>query len=217
MTELERFAGAVLAQWRADGGADDAPIAVSALIDRVLPYRVARRLLGIDVSEDYEALVLRLLAEEEELVQVSPTDAAELARATATSRLPDLGVLDLLRSASFRLSERVTVAAVEAAASASPKNTSHHAPKADGKRSTGRDEPAVVAAPALAPASVTIPVRAADAPDQLCWSCAEALPVGREVKFCPCCGADQRQPKCAACGVAAERGWKHCADCGAKL
>ena len=72
MTELEGFAAALLGQWRAGGGKGGGPIAVSELLARVFPYRVARRILGIDVSEDYEALVLRLLSEEQDLVRVAP-------------------------------------------------------------------------------------------------------------------------------------------------
>lgn len=104
MTELERLAATVLTQWRAEGGSEGGPIAVGALLDRVLPYRQARRLLGIDISEDYEALLLRLLAEEEGLVSVLPPDAAEMARSTLASKLPDLDVLQQLRSAELTLS-----------------------------------------------------------------------------------------------------------------
>ena len=103
MTELERLASTLLTQWHAEGGADGGPIGVGALLDRVLPYRQARRLLGIDISEDYEALLLRLLAEEEGLVHVVPHAAAELARATIGSKLPDLDVLEKLRSAEVTL------------------------------------------------------------------------------------------------------------------
>ena len=106
MTELERFAAALLTQWRADGRTDGGPIAVSALLTKVFPYRVARRTLGIDVSEDYEALVLRLLSEEEDLVRVEPVDAADMARATITSKLPDLDVLQLLRAATVTITSR---------------------------------------------------------------------------------------------------------------
>jgi hypothetical protein len=103
VTELERLAATVLTQWRAEGGSDGGPIAVGALLDRVLPYRQARRLLGIDISEDYEALLLRLLAEEEGLVSVLPLDAAEKARSTLSSKLPDLDVLQQLRAAEITL------------------------------------------------------------------------------------------------------------------
>ena len=200
MTELERLAGALLAQWRADGGGDHDPIAVSALLDRVLPYRVARRMLGIEASEDYEALMLRLLSEEEALVQVTPNDAAELARATANSRLPDLDVLQLLRPASFTLASRLLLQPADAAPVAEAEPTSTW------QASAPEAEPVVEAA-----ASSQQPEASR------CWSCAETLPANRKAKFCPFCGADQREPACSACGAVAERGWKHCAECGEKL
>lgn len=210
MTELERLAGALLAQWRADGGGDHDPIAVSALLDRVLPYRVARRVLGIDASEDYEALMLRLLSEEESLVHVTPSDAAELARATANSRLPDLDVLKLLRPASFTLAERILTESLVAPDVPQLKETSTWA----------ADVTAVESAPnAVRPEEPSSRPTAShrDADVEGCWSCAKTLPTNRHAKFCPFCGADQRQPACSACGAIAERGWKHCAECGEKL
>jgi hypothetical protein len=224
MTELERLVGAVLSQWRADGGGDHDPIAVSALLDRVLPYRVARRMLGIDSSEDYEALVLRLLSEEESLVHVSPDDAAELARATANSRLPDLDVLQLLRPASFTVADRILGESTAAPDVPQLQETSTWA-AADvaAPEPEPEPEPEPVPEPGPAPAithaepssRATEAQRAAGVDG--CWNCTEPLPVGRHAKFCPFCGADQRQPMCAACGALAERGWKHCAECGAKL
>ena len=210
MTELERLAGALLAQWRADGGGDHDPIAVSALLDRVLPYRVARRMLGIDASEDYEALMLRLLSEEEALVRVTPNDAAELARATANSRLPDLGVLQLLRPASFTLAERILTEPFVVPDVPQLKETSTWAasdvPTVDPVPVASSQQPAVV------------PAASSQQPEaSQCWSCTQSLPTSRHAKFCPFCGADQRQPACNACGAIAERGWKHCAECGEKL
>lgn len=99
MNDLERFAAALLAQWRAEGNDNGGPVAVGAVLDRTFPYRLARRVLGIDVSEDYEALVLRMVAEEDALVTTHPIEAAEMARATMASKLPDLDVLQLLRAA----------------------------------------------------------------------------------------------------------------------
>ena len=208
MTELERLAVALLAQWRADGGGDHDSIAVSALLDRVLPYRAARRILGIDASEDYEALLLRLLSEEEALVQVTPGDAAELARATANSRLPDLGVLHLLRPASFTFASRVLAqpVAVVPPVAAEPASTWQAAALEPEPIPVHREEPS---------SRETESPR--DSEVEGCWSCGASLPARRNARFCPFCGADQRQPACSACGAVAERGWKHCADCGEKL
>jgi len=205
MIELERFAAAILSQWRNEGGGDAEPIAVTTLLDRVLPYRVARRVLGIDVSEDYEAMMLRMLAEEGDLLRVTPADAAELARATLASRLPDLGVLQLLRSASITVTERTIAVAGTEPAAPPPVAESTWAPA---------PAPAVERTPALRP---TAAPRIEELRGEGCWSCSEPLPVDRQVKFCPFCGADQRQPVCGACGAAAERGWKHCGECGVKL
>jgi predicted RNA-binding Zn-ribbon protein involved in translation (DUF1610 family) len=211
VTELERLAAAVLAQWRHDGGSGGGPIEVSALLDRVLPYRAARRILGIDISEDYEALMLRLIAEEEGIARVFPPDAVELAKETLASRLPDLGVLELLRTASVTLTDT----AVSRLANVLPIST-----KPESKWS---EESAVVATAVSVPvdAEMDVPVVTAlptpPAAAVACWSCGDLLPGDRTVKFCPHCGADQREPACAACGARAERGWKHCPDCGAKL
>ena len=250
MTELERFAAALLTQWRADGGTDGGPIAVSALLTKVFPYRVARRTLGIDVSEDYEALVLRLLSEEEALVRVEPVDAADMARATITSKLPDLDVLQLLRAATVTITSR-SIARLEGVLPMPTAKDESKWAEADSPvelppDAAARLEPVPslqAELPGTEPTNDTkvIPLRAEREPDpapavptgpppaflttvtfsppaeERCWSCSEPLPPDREVKFCPFCGADQRQPTCAACGTSVERKWKHCPDCGAKL
>lgn len=270
MTELERLAAALLVQWRTDGGVAGGPIAVSALLDRVLPYRVARRILGIDVSEDYEALVLRLLAEEEDLVRVDPVDAADMAKATVNSRLPDLDALQLLRSATVTLTERTIARLGDVLPMPSAKEEAKPAPapapapvtndeppsrtarrgSAPSSRSKATQRAAEFEAPAAAASAPAPPVApngndviplhpeiatvseskpAGPQPDFLttvtftppvaahCWSCTGVLPLDRAVKFCPFCGTDQRQPTCTECGAMAERGWKHCPDCGATL
>ncbi len=234
MTELERIAAALLAQWRSDGGTAEAPITVSAILDHTLPYRVARRVLGIDVSEDYEALLLRLLSEEEALVVVDPADAAEMARTTMADKLPDLDVLQLLRSATITFTadaaERLTdVLPLRTPSTPAPSTWSPSvepsAPVTETPVTPLRAAPTTPAdATAVAPASgppAPVPefvtkVRF-DAPASPCWSCSVALPTGRVVKFCPYCGADQREPSCPACEAPVERDWRHCPDCGERL
>jgi predicted RNA-binding Zn-ribbon protein involved in translation (DUF1610 family) len=250
MTDLERFAAALLTQWRAEGGVDGAPIAVSDLLTRVFPYRAARRTLGIDVSEDYEALVLRLLSEEDDLVRVEPVDAADMAKATITSKLPDLDVLQLLRSATVTITSRAIARLEGVLPMPSPKDESKWAesdlpspvdPDAtprlspmpgvqseaveaqrndDGKvipLRVEREPSPVNSVPAGPPPAFLTSVSFSPPAEARCWSCVEPLPLDRQVKFCPFCGADQRQPTCTACGAGVEREWKHCPDCGAKL
>ena len=214
MTPLERLVAALLVQWRADGGADGGPIAVGTLLDRLLPYRVARRLLGVDASEDYEALVLQLLAEAEDLVRVDPVDAADMAKDTIGSRLPDLAVLQLLRSATVTITERTMARLGNVLPMPGSRDDvpGAAAPDDPGVPSPAEPSPPVEPAPAFL---TTVTFTPPAAPN--CWSCAGALPVDRAVRFCPFCGVDQRQPTCPECGMVAERGWKHCPDCGTRL
>jgi predicted RNA-binding Zn-ribbon protein involved in translation (DUF1610 family) len=201
MNDLQTFAAAVLASWRADGKSDG-PIPVSDFLDRVFPYAIARRKLGIDVSEDYEALALRLLAEEGGFAEVTPADAAELARVTVSEKLPDLAVLQLLRGA--RINIKVD-AAPAPKPGPTPKVVSIPQSAVEEKwQNASRGDVAKPAASAMTDAS-------------RCWSCGEALPAGRSVKFCPQCGADQRPPSCQHCNEPLEREWKHCPECGVKV
>ena len=243
MTDLERFAAALLSQWRTDGSQEPGPISVGVLLDKILPYRVARRTLGIDVSEDYEALVLRLIAEEQGLTAVTPAEAGEMARTTLAAKLPDLDLLKLLRSAELTLTDE----AIERLDGVLPMPTSHDEskwaavvpPDEDESAEEEADEGTVSShgadiiplpvSPALAEAVAEATAMSGPPPEFLttvvftpplearCWGCAEPLPSNRQVKFCPFCGADQRQPTCQACGAPVERRWKHCPECGAGL
>lgn len=227
MTDLERLAAALLAQWRAEGGPIDGPIAVGSILDRTLPYRVARRLLGIDASEDYEALLMRLVAEEEGLVRVEPADAAEMARSTMATKLPDLDVLQLLRSATVAFHAEVAArldgvlplrppAIAEPAAP--PTESPVVTPVTPIRVAAAADATAVAKRSKVrSPAPEFVTQVRFDAPTAACWSCSATLPTGRSVKFCPFCGADQREPTCPACAAAVERSWRHCADCGERL
>ncbi len=243
MTDLERFAAALLAQWRTDGNNEPGPIPVGDVLDRILPYRVARRTLGIDVSEDYEALVLRLIAEEQGLTAVTPPEAGEMARTTLAAKLPDLDVLKLLRSAAITLTDE----AIERLDGVLPMPTSHDeskwapvVPSDDDAEDEFTEDDASVAprssdiiplpvSSALAEAVAEAAAMSGPPPEFLttvafsppleerCWSCAEPLPSHRQVKFCPYCGADQRQPTCHGCSAPVERRWKHCPECGIAL
>lgn len=237
MTELERFAAVLLGAWQQEGRHRTDPIAVGSLLDRTLPYRTARRLLGIDVSEDYELLVLRLVAEEDALVRTEPPEAAAMARTTLAGKLPDLDLLQSLRSASLTFTDDtaarldgvrpIPTSGVEGAPAPQPEAPetapAPDAPAAGVLPLRAREAPApadatrVAATPPAAdagPPPAFLTAVAFTPPGAACWSCGEALPGDRVVKFCVACGADQRAPTCAGCGESVERHWKFCPECG---
>jgi hypothetical protein len=228
MTDLERFAAVLLAEWLQEGRHHGDAIAVGSLLDRTLPYRTARKLLGIDVSEDYEMLVLRLIAEEGGLVQTEPVAAATMARETLASKLPDLDLLRRLHSAAMTFTEEAvdrlegvrpmpvppteppTPAPSEEVDAPQPHRTVFPIrPEIDAPDAAPK-------APAEPPAEFLTGV-AFTPPGAGCWSCQAPLPTDRVVKFCVACGADQRAPSCPGCGTTVERGWKFCPECGGGL
>lgn len=238
MTELERFAAVLLAAWQAENGRADAALPVGGLLDRTLPYKQARRLLAIEASEDYEALVLRLVAEEAGLVVTDPGEAAEMARSTLAAKVPDLEALRLLRSATIRFSDDAVsrlegVRPLPGASAAPPDALAEPEAATPVADDDPQDRVIPIRARASEPAvsTATPPPSTEDAgppPDFLtgvaftpptgsCWSCGSVLPGGRTVNFCVECGADQRQPQCASCGATVERHWKHCPECGMVL
>lgn len=214
MTELERFAVLVLMELRASGLRPESALDVATLLDRTVPYKVARRILPLASVEDYELLALRLIAEEGRLVMTAPTEAAEMARATLASRIPDLDVLRLLRGATLTFTDdaigRLDGVTIHAANTAPAAEV---APQAEPPAAfTSPPEPVLqTPIPGTTPASVR-PVAA-----EGCWACGAPAPTGRTITFCVACGADQRPPMCGSCGVAVERAWKHCPDCGERL
>lgn len=236
MTELERFAAVLLNHWQQESGQPAAPLAVGSLLDRTLPYRTARRELGIDTSEDYEVLVLRLVAGEGGLTHTEPPEAGEMARTTMAAKVPDLDVLRLLRSATVTFTDDA-IAQLEGVRPLPPRPEEPVAPTRVAEAEAAppaptpviplhRPESVVEAAPE--PESTPVPEPAGPPPafltgvaftppSQRCWQCEQPLPGGREVKFCVECGADQRTPACGQCGAAVERAWRFCPECGTTL
>ncbi len=228
MTELERFAAVLLAQWHNEAGRATAALGVADLLDRVLPYRAARRALAIESSEEYEALVLRMIAEESGLVTTDPLEFAEMARTTLETKIPDLDVLRLLRSATITFTDDA-ISRLDGVRPLPPATADQQPAQAG----PGADVLPMRRAPEVADHTATATATPAPrdtappppfltrvaftAPGTTCWQCSAPLPQDRAVKFCVECGADQRKPRCGACGSDVEPGWKHCAECGAPV
>jgi hypothetical protein len=100
---------------------------------------------------------------------------------------------------------------------ADPRATPPRREPATGPRSlrpeptTGPRAPRIAASPRpLDPDAVT-PQRAARPG---CRYCGQALPEGREARYCPACGQNLLVRRCAACSAELEPAWKFCVACG---
>ena len=176
-----------------------------------MPYRLARRRLGLASSEDYDSLMLRFCAGEEGLARVTPDTARERFRAELASAHPDLGVLRGDETAT------ITLDSAALARSRGPGPEAAYAPP---------PPPAPVAAvpPAVPVPPVELPL------DEIIWHpetvpavavaaagcayCGATLPEGRVVHFCPHCGQNQTPLRCHACEADVEPGWAYCIACG---
>lgn len=94
MDELTRFARVLMERLGTRPEGLQRPVSVAVVRREVLPYRIERRALGLSSVEDYETVLLRLVAEERGLVKTSPSTAAERCREILAQPNPDLGVLE---------------------------------------------------------------------------------------------------------------------------
>lgn len=242
MTDLTRLAARIVEQL--GPGRSAGPVSLAELMNTVVPYRTSRRPLELASLEDYETLLLRLVAGEEGFAR-----ADEVARARARQELatphPDLGVLQELATAALTLDlTRVAAAATgEAAAPPPPPPVAPALPPeapeaAEASTAPWPDglapEPEPAAEPPAPPdegAAISLDeIRemlvpeppAPPAPGPLpaaprCSLCGGALPLGRAINFCPHCGGPQHVTHCPDCGTELELGWKHCVECGRRL
>lgn len=234
MTDLARLAARIVEQL--GPGRSAGPVSLAELMNTVVPYRTSRRPLDLASLEDYETLLLRLVAGEEGFAR-----ADEVARARARQELatphPDLGILRELETAAVTLDLVAVTSAAVAPMAPSPaaQPVPPEAPEAaEASTVPWPDVPTPAAEPpappdeataipldeireiiAPEPAAVPPPEPRAAAPR--CSLCGGALPVGRAINFCPHCGGPQHLTHCPDCGTEAELGWKHCVECGRRL
>jgi len=202
------------------------PLTVAELVRSIVPYRTSRAALGLDSSEDYDLLILRLLSGEGGYVEVRPAEVAARAAAELAGTNPDPA---LLRE--FGGTE-VTLATARLAQALGPGPEAAWAPPEEveseatlegdidtdedpGVMETGRVPWTVDAV--IAGRGGVIPLNTGAVPDEgtRCGYCGGLLPAGRQVNFCPHCGQSQTFIRCSECGNEVEFGWKHCVACGA--
>jgi hypothetical protein len=207
-------------------GVLDRPLEVGEIIDRLAPYGAARRDGKIDSHDDYQHLVIRLVAGERDLVFADDLMQDDL-RAELASPNPDLAVLRTYRNASVRLSTGGTQQVLAGDTTIDLTAPTPIKPAAAVRAS----KPVPVAELSAEPSSGAIVEPATMARENSalfeafggtgtgtggCPYCAQPLPDGRTVKFCPSCGQNLLVKRCPGCSAEIEQGWKFCVTCGRK-
>lgn len=209
MDELTRFARLLVERLSTRPEGVHHPVSVAEIRKSLLTYRGQRRALGLESVEDYETVLLRLVAEERGYVRTQPTAAAERCRAELGQPNPDLGVLEALAEATIQ------VTSLAAGSTAGNGGDVAPAPAAPPRAVAPAPTPAASAAPARAP--VAEPSRPAARKVEAvsdCRFCQTQIPAGRTVTFCPWCGERLIPLTCSRCGTELESDWRHCITCG---
>ncbi|HEX3234790.1 MAG TPA: zinc ribbon domain-containing protein [Gemmatimonadales bacterium] len=201
------------------------PLPLADVYQSIVPYRSNRRSLGLESSEDYELVLLRLAGGEGGLVRTEPEEARKKLAAEAASSNPDLGLLRRMDNVFLTLRSEPLAYALGPEPHATESRAAGRAAAPAPPDFAEPDElPAVEAAapeaadPVVADPVAAVPVAAvpvAAVPD--CLYCGGSLPRHRTVTFCPHCGQRQGPATCPACHSEVEPGWRHCVNCGSAL
>jgi hypothetical protein len=205
------------------------PVQIAELYEQLVPYRTHRTSLGLDTHEDYEIVLLRLLAGERGYALVEPADVRDALAREAAAVNPDAGFFKQFSAANVtfdpghvRVALGADVAAVPDAGESevppepdiqppleevpddlAPTDISETEASGDGMPFALEDE----AAPSVSPRTGSAP----------CSFCGGELPVGRAVIFCPHCGQNVGVVHCPACGTELDFGWRYCITCGHQM
>jgi hypothetical protein len=218
VSDLERLFQLIVTNLAATDAAQlHRPIPVTELQRSVVPYRSSRRPLEVVTSDEYEHLLLRLVAGEGGYAFTAPPESLARFRRELQGVNPDLAVLTADAEAAITLApERI------AAFIGGGTERSYRPPEG---------EAASPGPPAL-PEPAGEPVVVPHAPPQesepeweslpateenRCSCCGGSLPEGRVVNFCPHCGEHLTPLTCPRCQAEVEFGWRHCIACGAAL
>ena len=212
-SEIERFFRQIVRTLAAtDPARLHRPLPLADIRDSIVPYRANRRALQIESSEDYELILLRLLAGEGGYARTEPDDVRVLFAEELRSSNPELGILHRHENAVVSLESQPLKEALNPQgrelAFAPPNRAATAA--LPGEASTDLPELSLEP-PGAAP--VTQPDHSRFISH--CAHCGGELPAGRVVNFCPHCGGPHAPARCPACRSEIEAGWRHCVTCGA--
>jgi len=201
------------------------PVEVAELYQRLIPYRTHRTHLGLDTHEDYEMVVLRLLAGERGYALVEPAEARQALAREAAAANPDPGYFKQYGGARVTFDPGHVRAAlgglaVGDEAGPEPERAGEPQPPLEVDAVGGADVSDVEAGAGGLPfaleeeAAPSVSPRMGSAP---CSFCGGELPIGRAVIFCPHCGQNVGVVHCPACGTELDFGWRFCITCGRQM
>ena len=212
------------------------PIDVGEVMEKLVPYRAARRDGLLDTNEDYLHAMMRLIGGERELIYADELLQDDI-KSELASPNPDLGLLRTYVNASLRLSTTavreilagdtdidlrpptpIATQAVsllfEAVGGATPTTAKPTAPVARISSKVTVQEPTPAGSAASAEPVAAREAAVAVTRPRDCPYCAQPLPDDRDVTYCPSCGLNLRIRRCAGCSAEIESGWKFCVTCG---
>ena len=180
---------------------------VAELYQDILPYRHHRRALGLATNQDYEFVLLQLLAGARGFLVVDESMRDALQKELALPS-PDPGAFKRFTDAQVSIAPEHRGAGTVRPSVA---RTTAPEPAAAVPAAKSVSRPSVAATPATSRPSVRTVVPQVGA---TCRTCAQPLPPGRSISFCPHCGQSLTTIDCPACGSELEVGWRFCPACG---
>lgn len=239
MDELTRFARRLVEQLTASKEGVNRAVPIGQIREKILPYRTHRRALMLESVEDYETVLLRLVAGERGFVRTQPPAAAKRCQDELAGANPDLGLLDELADSTIQITSLAAAQIVgddgEVTLS-EPKEPAAARPQGDKVQYRRTAELAVSLSEAKGPVSPAAPAPSAASRPQgdnapapsaaprpqgdtqaECRHCHHVMPAGRTVVFCPWCGGRLIPFTCARCQTELDSEWRHCITCGAPV
>lgn len=199
------------------------PIALGELMDTLVPYKAARRDGLLETNDDYLHAIMQLVAGERELVFADDLMQDDLRNELASTN-PDLGILRTYRNATVRLSTTAVARVLGGDMQvdlrpSTPIDVSAVQEETVAQASEPVAEPVAPVAPVapvelVAPPATPTPVVPHATHTHDCPYCAQELPVGRDVRYCPHCGINLKTRRCPGCSSEIDSAWKFCVTCG---
>ena len=213
------------------------PFTVAEIYQDLVPYALYREALGVEINGDYEHALLRLLAGEDDLVELESEAALNEIRRELESNNPNTGLYREFAAVDARLNRAfdpdpapaAVVSGFEEDPATAESETPMDDPGTEPEIEMESDGIHQVPLGAFATSGPLDPEMVDDSSDEaapgaaretpegapdVCRWCRETLPERSNLNFCPFCGTDVSLVPCQSCGEALEGSWRFCIACG---